>query len=202
MESIDFPFINGAYHHFIVPDYVYQLHVILRGAMGSSCDGSGGLGGLVMSTIPVLPGQELYVYVGGSGDSGGYNGGGHSPTGCNGGGATDIRTIPEDLYSRIVVAGGGGGGSDCGARGGSGGYDNGGSGDYGCNSNSNGYGASSYYEGGFYDNCGSCDYYNAGQFGQGGDACPACSSYSGAGGGGYYGGGGSSDGARDTVSTT
>jgi hypothetical protein len=67
----------------------------------------------------VVPGQVLYLYVGGTGAtgtnssgevSGGFNGGGRSGWNAGGGGgATDIRIGGVALTNRVVVAGGGGG---------------------------------------------------------------------------------------------
>ena len=189
VETVSFSY-SGAYQTFNVPDNVYQLHVTLRGAMGSPCGGFGGSGGIVMSSIAVSPGQDLYVYVGGSGDNGGYNGGGISTTGCNGGGATDIRTNITDLQSRIVVAGGGGGGSGCNARGGKAGYTYASSGSNGCAGVSRGYGAGGSYGGSYYSSDNLCTVSNKGTLGQGGPSCIVNGEFAGAGGGGYYGGGG------------
>ena len=56
--------------------------------------------------------SELYVYSGGkgAGTTGGWNGGGTTGGSAGGGGgATDVRTVINDLYNRIIVAAGGGG---------------------------------------------------------------------------------------------
>ena len=45
VETVSFTY-YGAYQTFNVPDNVYQLHVTLRGAMGSPCGGFGGSGGI------------------------------------------------------------------------------------------------------------------------------------------------------------
>ncbi len=68
--------------------------------------------------MSVTVGQTFYLYVGGVGTSvttaaqgaGGYNGGGSGGSYAGGGGgATDLRTSPSLLSSRILVAGAGGG---------------------------------------------------------------------------------------------
>lgn len=68
----------------------------------------GGYGGHIQASITVIPGQNLYVYVGGQS---GFNGGTRNDFGNGGygGGGTDIRS-GASLLSRLVVAGGGGGG--------------------------------------------------------------------------------------------
>jgi hypothetical protein len=96
---------------------------------GGSVKGSGGLGGSVEATLPVTPGETLYIYLGGAGEdatgagpgAGGWNGGGdgggsvEGHSGGGGGGASDIRRDVQDdgpgLDDRILVAGGGGAGS-------------------------------------------------------------------------------------------
>jgi len=87
---------------------------------------NGANGGEVVAEIPVNGGETLHSYVGGSGSSGGFNGGGNGPgtnysptfsqladfsvSAGNGGGASDIRLNGDTLADRIVSAGGGGGG--------------------------------------------------------------------------------------------
>ncbi|HNR08606.1 MAG TPA: glycine-rich protein [Saprospiraceae bacterium] len=86
---------------------------------GPIIQNDGGLGGYAVGELDVVPGQLLYIYVGGQGrvgtneeNDGGYNGGGDGGRyGGGGGGATDVRTNPFDLDSRVIVAGGGGGGN-------------------------------------------------------------------------------------------
>ena len=130
---------TGAMQTFIVPAGVTSIDVdVYGGAGGTSYNGGiGGAGGRVQSTLVVVPGQTLNLYVGGVGQNGnntggpvlgGYNGGGDgnsvfSAFGGGGGGASDIRFTPYTLADRILVAGGGGGaGSDGGAtNGGAGG---------------------------------------------------------------------------------
>ena len=111
----------------------------------------GGLGGRVMGTLPVVPGQVLQIFVGGGGtnqNAGGFNGGANggvclacnTDNGGGGGGASDIRFAPYTLADRQAVGGGGGGtGGDrisgcapgCGGGGGGGWYGGGGGGAYG-----------------------------------------------------------------------
>lgn len=84
----------------------------------------GGKGAYTSGNIELVAGTNLYVYVGGQGQSnsttGGYNGGGslsegEEQYGSSGGGATDIRLNNDgvkqfdSLKSRIMVAAGGGG---------------------------------------------------------------------------------------------
>ncbi|MDQ1738342.1 MAG: hypothetical protein QOH56_4593 [Pseudonocardiales bacterium] len=91
--------------------------------------GAGGQGDLVTGALDLSGLSTLYAVVGGDGTSltwtnalsfgpipGGANGGGdgHSDFGsggAGGGGASDVRTAPTDLSTRIVVAGAGGGAS-------------------------------------------------------------------------------------------
>jgi hypothetical protein len=135
---------------FTVPDGVTSIDVIAIGAAGGSgfhptsggASGVGGEGEQVSGTLPVIPGNTLYVEVGGVGQpgtisaggpggfNGGADGGGIAHTGSGtaqtggggGGGASDIRTVSMTvtgtLNSRLIVAaggGGGGGGGDCSA---------------------------------------------------------------------------------------
>lgn len=106
---------------FKVPPGVSLLHVTADGAQGGGSQGNygppGALGAEITALIPVKPGQQLVIYVGGHGTlggngshaGGGFNGGGNAvANGYGGGGSTDIRT-GRDLQDRILVAGGGGG---------------------------------------------------------------------------------------------
>jgi uncharacterized repeat protein (TIGR01451 family) len=93
---------------FAVPDGVTSVHVVAIGGKGGSAptaDGTGvvpgGFGARVEGNIAVTPGQTLYLAIGWDGRD--------SPQLTSGGGASDIRTDPTDLTSRLVVAGGGGG---------------------------------------------------------------------------------------------
>ncbi|MBK9191337.1 MAG: hypothetical protein IPM77_07385 [Crocinitomicaceae bacterium] len=84
---------TGDYQRYVVPNGVYSLQVDLYGASGGWNDYSGvkyeeytpGKGGRVQATIPVHPGQTLYIFVGGKGGDGSSGVGGTS--GFNGGGS-------------------------------------------------------------------------------------------------------------------
>jgi hypothetical protein len=106
---------TGGQQTFVVPAGVQRITVDAAGAPGEPGTvrpQPGGLGGRIRAELPVMPGQTLYVGVGGPG----YGGGGpkvDSFAGA-GGGASDVRTCPvgagcESFASRLVVAGGGGG---------------------------------------------------------------------------------------------
>ncbi len=139
---------TGAEQSFTVPAGVSSVDVIAIGGHGADRLGvSGGRGASVSGTVAVLPGQVLFVEVGGSGADatpngvggfnggvGGFNGGGAGGSlangGGGGGGASDVRTVPmgagaTSLNSRAIVAGAGGGagqqaGGDAGSDGDSG----------------------------------------------------------------------------------
>ena len=134
-QSQTFSF-TGSEQTFTVPKGVTDVTVTASGASGSLAFGSGpsALGGLVKATIPVTPGENLAVFVGGAGipEGDGYNGGAASGSsgscsgsGCGGGGGggSDVRQSGDSLKSRVVVAGGGGGQACCSnaAQGGAGG---------------------------------------------------------------------------------
>lgn len=107
---------TGKSQTFIVPSGITQVKIDARGAQGGGSQG--GFGGHVVALIPVTPGEELRVLVGGqsSSASGGFNGGGSGGTpsvcgpdcGHGGGGASDVRD-GKKLADRIAVVGGGGG---------------------------------------------------------------------------------------------
>lgn len=128
---------TGAPQVYLVPKGTHFLKVDACGAMGSGVSPVGGLGGFISALFPVIEGSLLYVYVGGFGQDGGYNGGGRGDFGltASGGGGTDIRTTfggesgGSNLTetTRLVVAGGGGA-SLKGSRGGAGGGFTGGQG--------------------------------------------------------------------------
>src|ERR1700729_1129603 len=144
---------TGTEQTFKVPSGVTQITVVARGAAGGARGGEYAPradGGRVYAVIPVIPGETLYVVVGGRGrrNTGGYNGGGkpgkdYYHHGCGGGGASDVRKGGDALGDRVLVAGGAGaegdplldvsyppvGGAGGGLTGGSGGgYNRGGSG--------------------------------------------------------------------------
>jgi len=197
-QSATFNF-TGGMQTWTVPANVTSITVDARGAQGGSYSfGNGGNGGRVVATIPVVPGQTISVFVGGSpgwanmnagynGGGAGYNWGNWWYNGLAGGGATDIRIGGAALGDRKVVAGGGGG---------SGPYY------YGyCYSNHGGAGGATTGQNGF--RCGS---YSPSYCGQGGTQAAGGAGASGypagslgngggsgymggGGGGGYYGGG-------------
>jgi len=198
---------TGQPQQFMVPSGVTSLRVDVVAARGAGQ--TGGLGGRVLATIPVTPGETLAVYVGSQGAYaiGGFNGGGsggsYTYRGYGGGGASDVRQGGSSLHDRVLVAGGGGGegggfyryyqpgsgGSGGGRIGGSGGR----SGSYG----SDGGGGGTQHHGGRGGAPGGSGAYGTpgkpGHLGDGGDGGNGGGGYGGGGGGaggGYYGGGG------------
>ncbi len=126
-KSIQFQY-TGRVQSWAVPSCVTRIKIETWGAQGgNSMDCSspgqiqqdGGLGGYTVGELNVGNSQVLYIMVGGQGKvgnngtfDGGFNGGGDGGKyGAGGGGATDLRSILNDLDSRIIVAGGGGGGN-------------------------------------------------------------------------------------------
>lgn len=126
-QSINFQY-TGRVQSWRVPSCVTRVKIEVWGAQGGSSmdcaqpaniQQDGGLGGYTVGELNVGNGQLLYILVGGQGKvgsnytfDGGFNGGGDGGRyGAGGGGATDIRSILNDLDSRIIVAGGGGGGN-------------------------------------------------------------------------------------------
>ena len=111
-----------------------------QGGYRSSSD-YGGKGGYSVGTLTLTQSTDLYIYVGGAGNSsttrlsnnssiyeGGLTGGGHRYDYKGGGGATDVRIAQDSLYARIIVAGGGGGSGEDNETGGYGGGETGGAG--------------------------------------------------------------------------
>lgn len=123
---------------YTVPDGVIALQVVAVGGHGgdgrenNSTVVAGGAGGVVTNTVPVRPGQQLRVQVGGaggtgpsgtgttgsSGGAGGIGGGGDGgvsraalaqPLGQSGGGGGFSGLASPDCDTWYVVAGGGGG---------------------------------------------------------------------------------------------
>ena len=139
---------NSGYYEYIVPSGVTNLSVTLQGGKGGNGGNDvynapqvpqGALGQTLKSTITVIPGSTLEIYVGGDGidgiqsNQGGYtsqggtnllgglfNGGrgGQASTGGGwsghggGGGAATVMRVPQSngTYIEYVAAGGGGGG--------------------------------------------------------------------------------------------
>lgn len=183
-----------------------------QGGYRSSSD-YGGKGGYSVGTLTLTQSTDLYIYVGGAGNSsttrlsnnssiyeGGFNGGGHRYDYKGGGGATDVRIGKDSLYARIIVAGGGGSDGATNKKGMYGGGLEGGSttesygsGGYGGTQTGNTWLTTTRSTNASYDTA-SC---YAG-FGFGGNGNYASSGYAGAGGGGWYGGSGSyPDGSGD-----
>ncbi|MBR0072802.1 MAG: hypothetical protein IJP95_03100, partial [Bacteroidales bacterium] len=138
---------TGDVQTFTVPSGVDSVIMQVWGAQGGNSiyhNAAGGKGGYSQGTMPVTPGQTLYVYVGGKGNTGissvdgGWNGGGGVTAAINssssnqhlgtGGGATDISTVggactkdanfrwvrTSDSYAGRVIVAGGGGGAEYG----------------------------------------------------------------------------------------
>ena len=180
---------------YTVPPCVDSIIVDVRGGAGGSSETTsdmGGNGARVQVSIPVTPGEELYIYVGQGAVSslGGANGGGiGGSSGFGGGGASDIRRGGTALSNRIIVAAGGGGAGFCGtcnANGGGGGETIGANGLIGTTGGQGGTQANG--GGGASGPQGSVKVPGrAGILGKGGDGGGP---NGGGGGGGYYGGGG------------
>eukprot|EP01034_Spumella_vulgaris_P001681 gene1681-2219_t len=111
-----FTYVSNAPQYYTVPAGIYSIFVQAIGASsGVSGSVTPGYGAIVQSTLSVVPGTQLALYIGKQGSNeasnsiGGWNGGGKSYNGCAGGGATDIRNGTYSIAERLVVAGGGGG---------------------------------------------------------------------------------------------
>jgi len=204
----------GSVQTFTVPDDVTEITVQAKGAKGGSAFGStGGSGGEVSATFPVVAGTVYDVYVGGTptfsglaalaGWPNGGFGGTFSANGGGGGGASWMVPTGGGIGSALIVAAGGGGaGAFSGvgntAPGGGGGFYEGGDGTPGGTifSGNGGKGATQS-AGGAGSTTGS-DPGEAGDtdgLGYGGDAAPSPGSGTlgvgpGGGGGGWHGGGG------------
>ena len=180
---------TGDVQTFVVPETgLYKLEV--WGAQGGyrSNANNGGKGGYSQGIIELQEGETVYVYVGGSGNtggsSGGFNGGGSRTSYNGGGGATDMRVEGDSLLNRIIVAGGGGSDGSASKPGKAGGGTSGLSAteSYG----TGGTGATQTTPG------------EGGTFGTGGPGIYQSDGYGGAGGGGWFGGGGATpDGSGD-----
>jgi Glycine rich protein len=220
---------TGKEQTFKVPAGVTQLTVVAHGGEGAGfyaypSSDPPGWPGRVHAIIPVHSGEKLYVFVGGSGAHGGFNGGGAGGSsgsgkypGNPGGGASDVRAGGDTLTDRIIVAAGGGGAGEAtydygfgfgGDGGGLTGQSGGGGGSYGDFAGGGGGGATQS-EGGSGGAGGrnastSGSYLNgqpggSGTFGlggSGGSGSQYCKTGGGGGGGGgYYGAGGGGGGA-------
>ena len=107
---------TGSAQQWQVPGCITQVHVVVSGAQGAQNGNNppqaGALGGKAEGDLTVAPGATLSVYVGGTGNSGGWNGGGTNNggyTGGQGGGASDVRVGGSSLNDRVIVGGGAGG---------------------------------------------------------------------------------------------
>ncbi len=197
---------TGAEQTFTVPGGVHSIGVVAIGGAGGVGGGAGGFAARVSADVDVIPGQTLYVEVGGqgkdsggAGGAGGFNGGGAGGGGAGGGGgASDIRTLPlasglSPDFRLIVAAGGGGGGGTNESAGGAGGAAGSG-GEEGVASGNSGGGPGTESAGG----AGGTGVVGGteGHLGLGGDGGNGESgdNSGGGGGGGYYGGGGGSGG--------
>ena len=106
---------TGAAEDWTVPAGNTTIRIVCAGAEGytvphSYQSHSAGKGGQVTCDLAVTPGETLRLRVGGSGGSGGWNGGGlPTVTGGAGGGASDIRQGGDTLADRVIVGPGGGG---------------------------------------------------------------------------------------------
>lgn len=128
-DKLNFAY-TGKVQTVTLPKGTYKLEV--WGAQGGyrSSSSYGGMGGYSVGTLTLKSKTTVYVYAGGSGNtgktSGGFNGGGSRETYNGGGGGSDIRLRKDSLYARVIVAGGGGsypdssGDDDKGGAGGSG----------------------------------------------------------------------------------
>ncbi len=204
---------TGTEQTFTVPAGVTSVTIDASGAEGARAidgfgnpTGAGGQGGFVRATIPMTPGETLFINVGGAGvvgGAGGFNGGGAGSGGASprasggGGGASDVRQGSNALTDRVVVIGGGGGSgggegtTDAGA-GGAGGNTNGAAGGNGsgpAGSASGGGGGTPAAGGAGGTGNPGADGAN-GVLGVGGGGGAVGAPYGGGGGGGYYGGGG------------
>ena len=109
---------TGGTQTFTVPTGVTSVEIKAWGAGGGGSLGSGGSGGFVKATLPVNPGANLNIVVGGGGTysaslhNGGYGGGGNAGRkGGSGGGYSAVFTGATLAATNVrVLAGGGGGG--------------------------------------------------------------------------------------------
>lgn len=179
---------NGTW---IVPRGIKQIAVDCVAAQGwSSSNCIGGFGGRVQCILNVTPNQTLYIYVG------------HQHTVWSDGSydASDVRTVLNDLTSRLIVAGAGGacgfnpnyqpryynGGAGGGLIGATGGSPNNVQIGIGATGGTQTAGGSGAYFSMYLKSL----YASAGQFALGGAPSTENNAYGGYGGAGWYGGGG------------
>ena len=204
-DIINFAY-TGRAQTVLLPPGRYKLEV--WGAQGGyrSNPSYGGKGGYSVGTITITQPTNIFIYVGGSGNtggtSGGFNGGGARHTYKGGGGASDIRIGQDSLYARVIVAGGGGSDGASNKTGMYGGGTTGGS--TTANYGTGGYGgtqtgvSSSSWQTTTHSTSTTSQSGAYAGFGFGGNGIYRSSGYGGAGGGGWYGGSGSyPDGSGD-----
>ena len=189
---------SGTYKTISLPAGQYKLEC--WGASGGYRSSSSyvGEGGFSKGTLTLLEDTDLYLYAGGSGNtggtSGGWNGGGRRSSYPGGGGASDIRINSTSLYARVIVAGGGGSEGGPSKKGGYGGGTSG-------KVASSGFGTGGYGGGptGVTDSSWQTTSQSTSTttqsgayagFGFGGNGISYASGHGGAGGGGWYGGAG------------
>ncbi|MCK5941731.1 MAG: hypothetical protein KAI24_07175 [Planctomycetes bacterium] len=64
---------TGGLQTWQVPANVTSVHVIADGGQGgASFAGTGGAGGRIEATVPVMPGSQLVILVGGAGEDAGW----------------------------------------------------------------------------------------------------------------------------------
>jgi hypothetical protein len=122
-QGRDFDY-TGVPQPYTVPAGVTWLQVDAQGAQGGTAGVNGyvgGLGGRMRATIPVTPGETLFVYTGGAGGgvmldyenaltlpnsySAGWNGGGtgHNSNAGGGGGASDVRRNEFTITNKLLL---------------------------------------------------------------------------------------------------
>jgi hypothetical protein len=185
---------TGAVQNFVVPAGVHALTLDVSGAKGGAGLGStGGLGGRVVATVTVTPGETLGIVAAGQGllHTAGFGGGG--TTSGDGGGGGGASSVTRGSTTVVVAGGGGGGGTPTGGNGGAGGALIGAP---GANSQTAiGGGGGTQSAGGAGGSGGSGTNGTAGTLGVGGTGGSTGGIYgAGGGGGGYYGGGGGAGG--------
>lgn len=111
-DIINCPY-SGSAKSIALPKGTFQFEC--WGAQGGYRSSStyGGKGGYAKGTLSLLDKTtSLFLYSGGSGKTGGvnggFNGGGIRYSYAGGGGGSDIRVGTDSLYARVIVAGGGG----------------------------------------------------------------------------------------------
>lgn len=194
VSSVRFDYVSDAAQSWTVPSGVTSIVVEAAGAQGGDVGGGPGLGGKVIATFSVTPGDKFDVYAAAQGSrsggvAGGWPGGGDgrnvsgTSDGGGGGGYSALVPFGSALASALVVAGGGGGGGATSSNaGGDGGHPTGSAGSpTGGAGGTQGAGGAGHGAG------------QSGSAGQGGDALGGTSAFDeggGGGGAGWYGGGG------------